>query len=128
MSDKKKKKNKLSPTLSGRYKVSGGKLSDKDIAAQIRADIRAGLKLEGNNYSFEPYVRGSASKGPKGKPRTSVDRMGVEAEYKPTKDSFIRARGSTNPKRTNKHFGIEAGVTFKEGGMIIKDRQYLKGK
>ena len=128
MSDKKKKKNKLSPTLSGRYKVSGGKLSDKDIAAQIRADIRAGLKLEGNNYSFEPYVRGSASKGPKGKPRTSVDRMGIEAEYNPTKNTFIRARGSMSPKGENKQGGIEAGVTFKEGGMVIVDRQYLKGK
>ena len=126
MTDKKKKKS--GATLSGGYKVSGGKVPSKDIAAQIRADIRAGINLEGDNYFVEPYVSGSAYKGPKGKPRTSVDRMGFNAEYKPSKNTFIRARGSMGRKGDNKRGGIEAGFTFKEGGIVIKDRQYLKGK
>ena len=129
MSDK--KKNKLSPTLSGRYEASGKKSNKKDIAAQIRADIRAGLKLEGNNYSFEPYVRGSASKGPKGKPQGGINRYGVQGEYRPTENTFIRARGSMSPKGENKQGRIEAGVTFKKGGAVKKCRMdgiALRGK
>jgi len=126
MSDKKKKKS--GATLSGRYRVSGKKPSAKDIAAQIRADIRAGINLEGDNYFVEPYVSGSAYKGPKGKPRAGINRYGIQGEIRPTENTFIRARGSMGPKGDNKRGGIEAGVTFKEGGMIIKDRQYLKGK
>jgi len=126
-----KKKNKLSPTLSGRYKVSGGKLSDKDIAAQIRADIRAGINLKGGNYFVEPYVSGSAYKGPKGKPQGGINRYGVQGEYRPTENTFIRARGSMSPKGENKQGRIEAGVTFKKGGAVKKCRMdgiALRGK
>ena len=126
MSDKKKKKS--GATLSGGYKVSGGKVPSKDIAAQIRADIRAGINLEGDNYFVEPYVSGSAYKGPKGKPRAGINRYGIQGEIRPTENTFIRARGSMGRKGDNKRGGIEAGFTFKEGGIVIKDRQYLKGK
>ena len=129
MSDKKKKKS--GATLSGRYRVSGKKPSAKDIAAQIRADIRAGINLEGDNYFVEPYVSGSAYKGPKGKPRAGINRYGIQGEYRPTENTFIRARGSMSPKGENKQGGIEAGVTFKKGGMVKKCRMdgiALRGK
>tara|TARA_B110000967_G_C18863179_1_gene551211 strand:- start:536 stop:949 length:414 start_codon:yes stop_codon:yes gene_type:complete len=129
MSDKKKKKS--SATLSGRYRVSGKKPSAKDIAAQIRADIRAGINLEGDNYFVEPYVSGSAYKGPKGKPRAGINRYGIQGEYRPTENTFIRARGSMSPKGENKQGGIEAGVTFKKGGKVKKCRMdgiALRGK
>ena len=129
MSDKKKKKS--GATLSGGYKVSGGKVPSKDIAAQIRADIRAGINLEGDNYFVEPYVSGSAYKGPKGKPRAGINRYGIQGEYRPTENTFIRARGSMSPKGENKQGGIEAGVTFKKGGKVKKCRMdgiALRGK
>ena len=129
VSDKKKKKS--GATLSGRYRVSGKKPSAKDIAAQIRADIRAGINLEGDNYFVEPYVSGSAYKGPKGKPRAGINRYGIQGEYRPTENTFIRARGSMSPKGENKQGGIEAGVTFKKGGKVKKCRMdgiALRGK
>ena len=131
MADKKKKKNKSGPTISGKFNVSGKKLTGKDIAAQAMAEIEAGYNLVGDNYSVRPYIRGSGYKGSKGKPRTSVNRMGFEAKYNPTKNTFIRAGASTDPKRKNKKAMIEAGVTFKEGGAVKKCRMdgiALRGK
>jgi len=106
--------------------VSGGyHANQKGIGGSGRVEY----VIKNEKVTAIPYVSGSASKSfKKGKPRASVDRIGVDAEYKPTKDSFIKFKGSTNPKRTNKQLGLEAGFTFKEGGMIIRDRQYLKGK
>ena len=126
-----KKKKKSGPTISGGYKVSGGKVPGKDIAAQAMADIRAGINLEGDNYFVEPYVSGSAYKGPKGKPRAGINRYGIQGEYRPTENTFIRARGSMSPKGENKQGGIEAGVTFKKGGKVKKCRMdgiALRGK
>tara|TARA_R100000541_G_scaffold40241_1_gene47869 strand:+ start:354 stop:704 length:351 start_codon:yes stop_codon:yes gene_type:complete len=116
MSDKKKKG----------LGVSGGYRANQE---GIGGGGRVEYVIKNGKVTTVPYVSGSASKSFKeGKPRTSVDRMGFDAEYKPTKNSFIRAGASTDPRRKNKKALIEAGFTFKKGGMIIKDRQYLKGK
>ena len=126
-----KKKKKSGPTISGGYKVSGGKVPGKDIAAQAMADIRAGINLEGDNYFVEPYVSGSAYKGSKGKLQGGIDRYGIQGEWRPTENTFIRARGSMSPKGENKQGGIEAGVTFKKGGKVKKCRMdgiALRGK
>ena len=116
MSDKKKKG----------FDFSGGYRANQD---GIGSSGRVEFVYEDGKVRAVPYVSGSAFKSfKKGKPRTAVDRMGVDAEYKPTKNSFIRAAASTDPKGKDKKALLEAGFTFKEGGMIIKDRQYLKGK
>ena len=115
MSDKKKKG----------LGVSGGYRANQE---GIGGGGRVEYVIKNGKVTAVPYMEASGYKGKKGKPRTSVDRMGVDAEIKPTKDSFIRAGASTDPKRRNKEARIEAGFTFKEGGMVIKDRQYLKGK
>jgi hypothetical protein len=105
--------------------VSGGYRANQE---GIGGGGRVEYVIKNGKVTAVPYMEASGYKGKKGKPRTSVDRMGFDAEYKPTKDSFIRAGASTDPKRRNKKATIEAGFTFKEGGMIIKDRNYLKGK
>jgi hypothetical protein len=120
-----KEANKVADKKKKGLGVSGGyRANQKGIGGGGRVEY----VIKNGKVTTVPYIEASGYKGKKGKPRTSVDRMGFETEYKPTKNSFIRAKGSTNPKRTSKQFGIEAGLTFKEGGMIIKDRQYLKGK
>ena len=115
MSDKKKKG----------LGVSGGYRANQE---GIGGGGRVEYVIKNGKVTTVPYIEASGYKGKKGKPRTSVDRMGFDAEYKPTKNSFIRAGASTDPRRKNKKALIEAGFTFKEGGMIIKNRQYLKGK
>lgn len=129
MSDKKKKKS--GATLSGRYRVSGKKPSAKDIAAQAMADIEAGYNFVGDNWNVRPYARGSASKGSKGKLQGGINTYGIQGEWRPTENTFIRARGSMSPKGENKQGGIEAGVTFKKGGKVKKCRMdgiALRGK
>jgi len=123
-----KKKNKSGPTISGKFNVSGKKPTGKDIAAQAMADIEAGYNLVGDNYSVRPYIRGSGYKGPKGKLQGGINTYGIQGEWRPTENTFIRARGRMSPKGENKQGGIEAGFTWKEGGLVIKDKQYLKGK
>jgi len=116
MSDKKKKG----------FNFSGGYRANQD---GIGSSGTVEFVYKNGKVIAVPYVSGSASKSfKKGKPRTAVDRYGFKAEIKPTKDSFIRAAASTDPKGKDKKALLEAGFTFKEGGMIIKDRQYLKGK
>ena len=119
MSDKKKKG----------FDFSGGYRANQD---GIGSSGTVEYVYKNGKVIAVPYVRGSASKSfKKGKPHTAVDRMGVDAEYKPTKNSFIRAAASTDPKGKNKKGRIEAGFTFKEGGMVKKCRMdgiALRGK
>tara|TARA_R110000787_G_scaffold132455_1_gene244643 strand:- start:436 stop:816 length:381 start_codon:yes stop_codon:yes gene_type:complete len=126
MSDKKKNGLNIKKAIdeSG-LKLYGGYSANQN---RISGDGRVEYVYKNGKFKAVPYIEASGYKGKKGKARTSVDRTGVNAEYKPTKDSYIRAGASTDPKGTNKQFGLEVGGTFKEGGMIIKDRQYLKGK
>ena len=86
--------------------VSGGYRANQE---GIGGGGRVEYVIKNGKVTAVPYVSGSASKSfKKGKPR--------------------RAGASTDPRRKNKKALIEAGFTFKEGGMIIKNRQYLKGK
>tara|TARA_R100001244_G_scaffold75493_1_gene60181 strand:- start:618 stop:998 length:381 start_codon:yes stop_codon:yes gene_type:complete len=126
MADKKKKKS--GPTLSGKYKVSGKKPTGKDIEAQAIADIQAEYNFVGDNWNVNPYIKGSGYKGPTGKLQGGINTYGIKAGYNPTTNTFIRARGSMGPKGENKQGGVEAGFTWKHGGLVIKDKQYLKGK
>ena len=121
-------KKKKGLDVSGRVNVSGKKLTGKDIAAQAMAAIEAGYNFVGDNWNVRPSIRGSGYKGPKGKLQGGINTYGIQGEWRPTENTFIRARGRMSPKGENKQGGIEAGFTWKEGGLVIKDKQYLKGK
>lgn len=121
-------KKKKGLDVSGRVNVSGKKPTGKDIAAQAMADIQAGYNLVGDNWNVRPSIKGSVHKGPKGKPQGGINTYGIEGEWYPSENTIIKAAASTDPKRRNKKAMIEAGFTWKEGGLVIKDKQYLKGK
>ena len=91
-------------------------------------DIQAEYNLVGDNWNVKPSIKGSIYKGPTGKPQGGIKTYSIEGEWRPTENTVIRARGSMSPKGENKQGGIEAGFTWKEGGLVIKDKQYLKGK
>ena len=129
MTDKKKKKS--GPTISGGYKVSGGKVPGKDIAAQAIADIKAGYNFVGDNWNVRPYVSGSASKGSKGKLRTSVDRAGVEGEIRPSDNTSVKAGASMGRGGEDKRGRIEATYYHnwlggKKGGLVKKKKRSMK--
>ena len=128
MTDKKKKKS--GATLSGRYKVSGNN-TGKEIAAQAMAAIQAGYNVVGDNWNVKPSIKSSVYKGSKGKLQGGINTYNIEGEWHPTENTVIRAKGSMGPKGENKQGGIEAGVTFKEGGKVKKCRMdgiALRGK
>ena len=96
-----------------------------DISGGYRANQRGiggGARVEyvykNGKLTAVPYVEGSAYKGKRGRPNTSIDRMGVEAEYKPSKNTSIKGGVSTGNRGKNKKAGIEASFSFKKGGSI----------
>lgn len=113
--------------------MSEGKKKGLDISGGYRANqdgIGGGAKVKyvykNGELTVVPYVEGSAYKGRKGKPSTSVDRIGVEAEYKPSKNTSISGGVSAGGRGKDKSAGIKASYSFKKGGLL--DRNYLKGR
>ena len=144
MADKKKKKLNIKEAIdeSG-LRFSGDYHADQD---RISGTGRAGLNFAGDNYYINPYVEASGYKGKKGKPQARINRYGIKGEIRPAKNLIFTAEASTDPKGEDKKATLEATYShnwfggkkgglvkkkkrsMKEGGMIIKDRQYLKGK
>jgi len=108
--------------------VSGGFRANQD---GVGGGARVEYVYKNNKLTAVPYIEGSAYKGRKGKPSTSIDRMGVAAEYKPSKNTSIRGGVSTGDRGKDKSAGIEASYSFKKGGRVKKckgDGCAIRGK
>jgi hypothetical protein len=106
--------------------VSGGYSANRD---GIGGGGRVEYVYKNGKVTAVPYVEGSAFKGRKGKPHTSVDRVGFDAEYKPSENTSIKGGVSAGQRGRNKEAGIEASYSFKKGGAVhtMPDGKKMKG-
>jgi hypothetical protein len=95
--------------------VSGGYSASRE---GIGGGGRVEYVYKNGKVTAVPYVEGSAFKGRKGKPHTSVDRVGFDAEYKPSKNTSIKGGASVGHRGGNKKAGIEVSYSFKKGGAV----------
>jgi hypothetical protein len=78
--------------------VSGGYSASRE---GIGGGGRVEYVYKNGKVTAVPYVEGSAFKGRKGKPHTSVDRVGFDAEYKPSKNTSIKGGASVGHRGGN---------------------------
>jgi hypothetical protein len=106
--------------------VSGGYSASRE---GIGGGGRVEYVYKNGKVTAVPYVEGSAFKGRKGKPHTSVDRVGFDAEYKPSKNTSIKGGASVGHRGGNKKAGIEVSYSFKKGGAVhtMPDGTKMKG-
>jgi len=97
------------------FDVEGGVEVNQDYTA---AQLKAKYGIDIGDLNITPYVTGSTFKPNKGKPMSSIDRLGADAEYKINKNASLRGGFSTDPKGKDKRAGVEAIYSFKKGGKV----------
>jgi hypothetical protein len=99
------------------FDVEGGVEVNQDYTA---AQLKAKYGIDIGDLNITPYVTGSTFKPNKGKPMSSIDRLGADAEYKINKNASLRGGFSTDPQGIDKRAGVEARYSFKKGGAVKK--------